>query len=291
MLKAIQILGSSSVFVSQRWKYHNSCGFSIISCSCSSSRTPTMTSLVMPTSPTRKMRCFRAFRASTIRAESNPDAPSSSSASSSASVQSTGSTLKINFCQWCGGPTKHDIPEGEEKIRAICTLCGKITYQNPKMVVGCLIAHENKVLLCQRKIQPSYGRWTLPAGYLEIGESAAEGAIRETWEEAGADVEVQSPFAQLDIPLIGQTYIIFLGKLKKPHFSPGPESLDCRLFALDDIPFDSLAFSSMLVTLKLYIEDVKSTGRPKFHYGTINKRPGTSPSDIQSYTLDFHLQS
>ncbi|RVW30769.1 hypothetical protein CK203_077148 [Vitis vinifera] len=74
MLKAIQILGSSSVFVSQRWKYHNSCGFSIISCSCSSSRTPTMTSLVMPTSPTRKMRCFRAFRASTIRAESNPDA-------------------------------------------------------------------------------------------------------------------------------------------------------------------------------------------------------------------------
>ncbi|RVW30724.1 Nudix hydrolase 23, chloroplastic [Vitis vinifera] len=209
-----------------------------------------------------------------------------------------GSTLKINFCQWCGGPTKHDIPEGEEKIRAICTLCGKITYQNPKMVglikaqvVGCLIAHENKVLLCQRKIQPSYGRWTLPAGYLEIGESAAEGAIRETWEEAGADVEVQSPFAQLDIPLIGQTYIIFLGKLKKPHFSPGPESLDCRLFALDDIPFDSLAFSSMLVTLKLYIEDVKSTGRPKFHYGTINKRPGTSPSDIQSYTLDFHLQS
>lgn len=89
MLKAIQILGSSSVFVSQRWKYHNSCGFSIISCSCSSSRTPTMTSLVMPTSPTRKMRCFRAFRASTIRAESNPDAPSSSSASSSASVQST----------------------------------------------------------------------------------------------------------------------------------------------------------------------------------------------------------
>ncbi|KAL6336745.1 hypothetical protein AAG906_036059 [Vitis piasezkii] len=200
-----------------------------------------MTSLVMPTSPTRKMRCFRAFRASTIRAESNPDALLL--LQHHHRLRFSQLTLKINFCQWCGGPTKHDIPEGEEKIRAICTLCGKITYQNPKMVVGCLIAHENKVLLCQRKIQPSYGRWTLPAGYLEIGESAAEGAIRETWEEAGADVEVQSPFAQLDIPLIGQ--------LKKPHFSPGPESLDCRLFALDDIPFDSLAFSSMLVTLKL----------------------------------------
>ncbi|KAL0428607.1 UNVERIFIED_CONTAM: Nudix hydrolase 23, chloroplastic [Sesamum latifolium] len=86
-----------------------------------------------------------------------------------------GSTRKINFCQWCGGPTKHEIPDGEEKTRAICTHCGKITYENPKMVVGCLIEHENKILLCKRKIQPSYGLWTLPAGYMEIGESAAEG--------------------------------------------------------------------------------------------------------------------
>ncbi|KAI8558903.1 hypothetical protein RHMOL_Rhmol04G0132500 [Rhododendron molle] len=138
-------------------------------------------------------------------------------------------------------------------------------------VVGCLIEHDNKILLCQRKIQPSYGLWTLPAGYMEIGESAAEGAIRETWEEAGAEVEVLSPFAQLDIPRIGQTYIIFLAKLKRLHFSPGPESSDCRLFSFDDIPFDSLAFSSMLVTLNLYIADRK-VGRPRFHYGTINKR-------------------
>ncbi|CAL5395275.1 unnamed protein product [Camellia sinensis] len=158
------------------------------------------------------------------------------------------------------------------------------------MVVGCLIEHDNKILLCKRKIQPSYGLWTLPAGYMEIGESAAEGAIRETWEEANAEVEVMSPFAQLDIPLIGQTYVIFLAKLKRPHFSPGPESSDCRLFSLDDIPFDSLAFSSMLVTLNLYIEDRK-VGRPKFHYGTINKRPGTSPSDIRAYTLDHYLES
>ncbi|PPS06523.1 hypothetical protein GOBAR_AA14124 [Gossypium barbadense] len=92
---------------------------------------------------------------------------------------------------------------------------------------------------------------TLPAGYLEIGESAAEGAIRETWEETGAEVEVISPFAQLDIPLIGQTYVIFLAKLKKPQFSPGPESSECCHFELDDIPFDSLAFSSIFVTLNL----------------------------------------
>lgn len=175
-------------------------------------------------------------------------------------------------------------------MRAICTVCGKITYQNPKMVVGCLIEQDNKVLLCKRKIQPSYGLWTLPAGFLEIGESAAEGAIRETWEEANAEVEVLSPFAQLDIPLIGQTYVIFLAKLKKPHFSPGPESSECQLFSLDNIPFNSLAFSSMFVTLNLYIEDVKA-GKPKFHYGTIKKRPGTSPSDIHAFTLDYHLQS
>ncbi|XP_071911478.1 nudix hydrolase 23, chloroplastic-like isoform X5 [Coffea arabica] len=180
-------------------------------------------------------------------------------------------TRKINFCQSCGGPTKHEIPNGEENMRAVCTVCGKIAYVNPKMVVGCLIEHEDKILLCRRKIQPSYGLWTLPAGYMEMGESAADGATRETWEEANAEVDILSPFAQLDIPLIGQTYIIFLAKLRRPHFSPGQESSECRLFALDDIPFDSLAFSSMLVTLKLYIED-RQVGKPKFHYGIINKR-------------------
>lgn len=270
MLKAIQTLGCYSGFVSFI------------------RRLPTSSSLLRMSSP-RRNRCFSAH------SESNPGDPSScsfssSSSSSSVSVKSAGNVLKVNFCQWCGGPTKHGVPEGEEKIRAICTLCEKITYQNPKMVVGCLIEHDNKVLLCKRKIQPSYGLWTLPAGYMEIGESAAEGAIRETWEEACAEVETLSPFAQLDIPLIGQTYIIFLAKLKKPHFAPGPESSECRLFALDAIPYNSLAFSSMLVTLNLYVQDVKA-GRLKFHYGTINKRPGTSPSDIHAFTLDFHLQS
>ncbi|KAK9290029.1 hypothetical protein L1049_008192 [Liquidambar formosana] len=301
MLKAMQILGSSSGFVSHRWRPHNSGGLSFISKSAkplssssssssysSCSRSPTA-SLLSPGFSARKSRCFRAFRMSAINSELNPDGTSSSS--SSTSFQSTGNTRKINFCQWCGGQTKHEIPDGEEKIRAICTICGRIAYQNPKMVVGCLIEHDNKVLLCKRKIEPSYGLWTLPAGYMEIGESAAEGAIRETWEEAGAEVEVLSPFAQLDIPLIGQTYIIFLAKLKKPQFSPGPESLECRLYDFDDIPFDSLAFSSILVTLKLYVEDMKAAGRPKFHYGTINKRPGSKPSDIQAYTLDYHLQS
>lgn len=282
MLRSIQFLGSFSGFFFHRLKPHgNHCGLSFISISAKpSSRTP----LLLTSS--RTPRCFRQFRASSIRPESNPGVTSSSSAN----IRPTGSGRKINFCQLCGGPTKYEIPDGEEKERAICTLCGRISYENPKMVVGCLIEHDNKILLCKRKIQPSYGLWTLPAGYLEIGESATEGAIRETWEEAGAKVEVLSPFAQLDIPLIGQTYIIFLAKLMTPHFSPGPESSECRLFDLDDIPYESLSFSSMLVTLNLYIEDLK-VGKPKFHYGIINKRPGTSPSEIHAFTLDYHLRT
>lgn len=283
MLRSIHYLGSSLFY--QRLKlYHGIHSFISISAKSSlSSRRPPP--LLLTTS--RTPRCFRQFRASSIRSESNPDVTSSSPASSP-TFRSTGS--KINFCQLCGGPTKHEIPDGEEKERAICTLCRRISYENPKMVVGCLIEHDNKILLCKRNIQPSFGLWTLPAGYLEIGESASEGAVRETWEEAGAKVEVLSPFAQLDIPLIGQTYIIFLAKLITPHFSPGPESLECRLFALDDIPYESLSFSSMLVTLNLYIEDIK-VGKPKFHYGIINKRPGTSPSEIHAYTLDYHLRT
>ncbi|KAJ9181195.1 hypothetical protein P3X46_009349 [Hevea brasiliensis] len=292
MLKAIQILGSSSGFVAFRWKPHATSGFILVSTnplSYSAPRKgPTRPSLLSSPYSTSKANSLRALCAHSTGSESKMDA--SSPAPPSIAVQSAGIVRKINFCQWCGGATKYEIPDGEEKMRAICTLCGKIAYQNPKMVVGCLIEHDNKVLLCKRNIQPSYGLWTLPAGYLEIGESAAEGAIRETWEEARAEVEVVSPFAQLDIPLIGQTYIIFFTKLKKPHFSPGPESSECRLFSLDDIPFDSLAFSSMFVTLNLYTEDVKA-GRLKFHYGTINKRPGTSPSDIHAFTLDYHLQS
>lgn len=277
MLKTIQFVGSSSGFFFNRLKLHSI--ISISSKSSSSSRLQPLLTI------SRTPHCFRQFRASSIHSESNPDVTSPSSPT----FRSTGSGRKINFCQLCGGPTKYEIPDGEEKERAICTLCTRISYENPKMVVGCLIEHENKILLCKRNIQPSFGLWTLPAGYMEIGESATEGAVRETWEEARAKVEVLSPFAQLDIPLIGQTYIIFLAKLLTPHFSPGPESSECRLFALDDIPYESLSFSSMLVTLNLYTEDIK-IGRPKFHYGIINKSPGTSPSEIHAYTLDYHLR-
>ncbi|CAA7410667.1 unnamed protein product [Spirodela intermedia] len=230
---------------------------------------------------------FRSFLVSAKALEGSTDADG---ASSPVSVTTPAHKLRIRFCQSCGSPTNPIVPDGDEKLRAVCTVCGKIHYENPKMVVGCVVEHDDKVLLCKRKIEPSFGLWTIPAGYLEVGESAMEGATRETLEEACADVEVTSPFAQLDIPGIGHSYVIFRAKLRKPHFSPGPESLECALFAPDEIPFDSLAFSSIIVAMKLYIEDVRA-GSVRFHYGIINKRPGSSPSDPNGYTLDNHIPS
>ncbi|WOL05308.1 hypothetical protein Cni_G14036 [Canna indica] len=224
--------------------------------------------LLLCTPCPRSRGVFGAFRMSSGGRDSSPDV---GAAPRPAVAPPAFQKPKICFCHSCGNPTKQVVPEGEEKIRAVCTACGKIHYENPKMVVGCLVEHNGKVLLCKRKIEPSYGLWTLPAGFLEIGESAAEGAARETLEEACAEVEILSPFAQLDIPCIGQSYIIFRARLKTPHFEPGPESLECALFSLEEIPFDSLAFSSIIVTLKMYIEDIKS-GNLKFHYCTINKR-------------------
>ncbi|KAG1361102.1 nudix hydrolase 23, chloroplastic [Cocos nucifera] len=247
-------------------------------------------SSTLPIARSRYGACFRAFRMSSGSSGDSEASPAADVGSGPAVAPPVVHKPKVRFCQACGNPTKQIIPDGEEKIRAVCTVCGRIHYENPKMVVGCLVEHDDKVLLCKRKIEPSYGLWTLPAGYLEIGESATEGACRETLEEACAEVEILSPFAQLDIPRIGQSYIIFRASLKIPHFSPGPESLECALFALDDIPFDSLAFSSIIVTLKMYIQD-KKAGKLKFHYCTINKRPGASPSDPLGFDVDHHLHS
>ncbi|XP_028948807.1 nudix hydrolase 23, chloroplastic-like isoform X2 [Malus domestica] len=258
MLKPRQILGCSFGFVSHRWKpYSNTC--------TSISTTSGTLSFLSNSTCSNPLLSFSSS-SSTLLPATTATWPSS--------------TRRPRF----GALSLSSAPSGSNGGGS----SSSVAVQSA--VVGCLIEHDNRILLCKRKIQPSYGLWTLPAGYMEIGESAAEGAIRETREEACADVEVLSPFAQLDIPLIGQTYVIFLGRLKTPHFSPGPESSECGLFALDEIPFDSLSFSSMVVTLKLYVEDVRA-GKIKFHYGTINKRPGTSPSDSHAYTLDYHLQS
>jgi len=196
----------------------------------------------------------------------------------------------VKFCSSCGGPVRQEVPEGENVYRPVCVQCDKIEYINPKQVVGCLVEHEGKVLLCRRAIEPCYGLWTLPAGYMELDESTAAGAARETWEEANAKVKVTAPYAYMDIPRIGQSYIIFRASLEAPFtFGAGTESLDVELFALDEIPFDQIAFSAIAVVLQHYIEDVKG-GFYHVHHAVIDKKAGSSPSDPNGYEVQDHIK-
>ena len=144
------------------------------------------------------------------------------------------------------------------------------------------------VLLCKRGIEPCKGLWTLPAGFQECEESTAEGAARETREEANAEVNIVAPYAHLDIPAISQSYIIYRAILPSPHgHSPGEESLETELFDLDSIPFDQIAFSSMKIVLQRYLEDVEK-GTWGFHLGTIVKQPGVS-ADNSHFTLSNYM--
>ena len=138
------------------------------------------------------------------------------------------------------------VPDGDNRPRAVCDACGYIAYSNPKLVVGTVVVDDGNVLLCRRAIDPRRGFWTLPAGYLEHGETLEEGAAREAMEEAEAAIQIDGVLALYSISRIGQVQVIFRGRFDgAASFAPGPESLDVRLFAWDDIPWDELAFPSV----------------------------------------------
>lgn len=194
-----------------------------------------------------------------------------------------------NFCRLCGAPMALVVPAGDGEERHVCSSCGYIDYFNPKMVVGCIVEHEGKILLCRRGIEPRIGAWTLPAGFMELNESSEEGAVRETREEANAHVQVTAPYAHWDIPVIGQAYIIFRAKLVEPYtFSPGVETLETALFDPSDIPYEELAFSSVSITLQYYVQDLRS-GTFRVHHGVIDKRPGSAPNDKSSFEVKNHM--
>uniref|UniRef100_A0A7S0YTF8 Nudix hydrolase domain-containing protein n=1 Tax=Polytomella parva TaxID=51329 RepID=A0A7S0YTF8_9CHLO len=181
--------------------------------------------------------------------------------------------IQSKFCRVCGSGMKILKPSGDKEWRHVCSSCGFVDYFNPKMVVGCIVEHEGKILLCRRAIEPSYGLWTVPAGYMELNESTAEGAARETFEESTARVQHVSPYAHWDIPAIGQSYILFRARLAHPFtHAPGVESLETRLFSPEEIPFPLLAFNTVTESLRLYIDDMES-GRFRMHYGVIRKVP------------------
>jgi ADP-ribose pyrophosphatase YjhB (NUDIX family) len=170
----------------------------------------------------------------------------------------------MKYCQQCAADLHYRIPEGDDKPRYCCLECDSIFYQNPKNVVGTLPIDGDKVLLCKRAIQPRKGKWTLPAGFMENGESSLEGAIRETDEEAGASVIVSenSLYTLFNLPVINQVYMFFKVDLENTLFNPGTESLEVQLFSEQEIPWDEIAFPVVKTTLQYYFEDRKKNTFP-----------------------------
>lgn len=162
------------------------------------------------------------------------------------------------------------IPTGDNRIRDYCEACTYIHYENPKLVVGAILEFEGNILLCKRAIEPRLGYWTLPAGFMENGESTQAGALRETFEEAGADAQIEAPFALFDLPHISQVHLFYRGKLRSSDLNPGPESLEAGLFSEATIPWDSLSFESVRQCLKLYLCDRKR-GQYPFHSVALEK--------------------
>lgn len=174
----------------------------------------------------------------------------------------------IKFCNSCGAAVTHRVPEGDTLQRAVCDACGIVHYQNPKIVVGCLPVYGDRILMCKRAIEPRYGLWTLPAGFMENNETAAEGAAREAMEEANARVEIGELYTVYSIPYISQVYMMFLARLIDPGVSPGVESLEVKLVTEEEIPWDSLAFAMVRKTLEFYLADRRNGTFPT-HVGDI----------------------
>ncbi len=174
----------------------------------------------------------------------------------------------IKHCRACGGAAIYQTPADDNRDRATCTVCGTIHYENPLNVVGTVPAWEDKVLLCRRNIEPRFGLWTLPAGFMELGETTAEGAVRETVEEAGAHIELQELFTLLNVVRVGQVHLFYRARLLDTDFAPGPETIEAELFAEADIPWDEIAFRTTKKTLELYFED-RRKGRFEVHVGDI----------------------
>jgi ADP-ribose pyrophosphatase YjhB (NUDIX family) len=165
----------------------------------------------------------------------------------------------IQHCKSCGAAVSYRVPDdGDTRERAVCPSCHTIHYENPLNVVGTVPVWGDKVLLCKRNIEPRLGKWTLPAGFMELGETLAEGAARETTEEAGAQFEMQDIFSIMNVVRVGQVHFFFRAQLTSDQFDPGHETMEARLFAEDEVPWDEIAFRTVKETLQHYFADAKS---------------------------------
>jgi len=168
----------------------------------------------------------------------------------------------MKFCSACGATVELRIPEDDNRPRHICTACGIVHYQNPRMVIGSIPEWEDKILLCRRAIEPRHGLWTLPGGFMENGESTAQAAIRETLEEANARIAIGDLYSMYSLPYIDQVHILFRARLLDLDFSPGAESLEVKLFSETEIPWDEIAFRPIRLSLEHYFAER--------HNGTFN---------------------
>ena len=164
---------------------------------------------------------------------------------------------QIQYCRQCGSAVEHRVPDdGDTRPRAVCPPCQTIHYENPLIVVGTIpVLADGRVLLCKRNIEPQLGKWTLPAGFMELGETTSQGAARETDEEAGAQFEIGALFSLMNVPRVGQVHMYYRATLLSDQFNPGVETMEARLFSEAEVPWDELAFRTVKETLEHFFAD------------------------------------
>jgi len=178
----------------------------------------------------------------------------------------------MKFCSDCGQPVTMRVPEGDHRPRHVCTGCGAVHYHNPKIVAGCVPEYEGRILLCRRAIEPRHGFWTIPAGFMENGETTQDAARRESVEEALAEVEIGSLLAVVHVLHADQVHVMFRARLPTPEFGVGAETLEVMLCEEADIPWQDIAFRSVDYALRRYLED-RRAGLERHHFTAIDLRP------------------
>lgn len=171
---------------------------------------------------------------------------------------------RLSYCPHCAAKLQIEIPAGDNMPRYVCNTCDTVLYENPKLVVGCVTEYDSRILLCKRAIAPRLGYWTVPAGFMELGETLAQAALRETREEACATVALGSMLAIIDVPEAGQVHVFFRGTLHDGKYAAGDESLETELYYPDDIPWDEIAFRSGHIALKQFLAQ-KEEGIERLH--------------------------
>jgi len=181
--------------------------------------------------------------------------------------------MTVRYCNVCAHPVEYRVPDGDHLPRHLCPSCGHIQYFNPRIIVGCIAEWEDgRILMCRRDIEPRRGLWTFPAGFMEQGETTAQGAARETLEESQAEVEVGGLVSVINVPYVSQVYMVHRGRLRHPHHGPTPESSETRLMRENEIPWDEIAFPTVWHSLKFYLAD-RASGLTQIHTLDLASRP------------------